>query len=64
MGAVDAHGQVDIDTGATILDSEVLEGLYSLIDTPEKFSTFVNERARLREVYQDSGVDVWQCQFV
>ena len=47
MGAVDEHGQVDIDTGATILDSEVLEKLYSLIDTPEKFSTFVNERARL-----------------
>ena len=47
MGAVDAHGQVDIDTGATILDSEVLEGLYSLIDAPEKFAAYVNDRARL-----------------
>ena len=47
MGAVDGYGHVDIDTGATILDSELLERLYSLIDTPEKFAAFVNERARL-----------------
>lgn len=46
-GAVDARGNVDIDTGAVILASDVLESLYSLIDTDEKFSTFVNERARL-----------------
>ncbi len=40
-------GAMDIDTGATILDSEVLENLYGLINTPEKFSTFDNELAWL-----------------
>ena len=46
-GAVDARGNVDIDTGAVILGSNILESLYSLIDTPESFAAFVNERARL-----------------
>jgi len=46
-GAVDARGNVDIDTGAVILGSNILESLYSLIDTPESFSAFVNEKARL-----------------
>ena len=46
-GAVDARGCVDIDTGAVILGADVLEGLYSLVDTPERFDAFVNDRARL-----------------
>ncbi len=46
-GAVDSRGNVDIDTGAVILNSEVLSGLYSLVDTEEKYHQFVNERARI-----------------
>lgn len=46
-GAVDAKGNIDIDTGACIFSSEILADLYSLIDTDEKFDKFVNERARL-----------------
>lgn len=47
LGAVDEHGQVDIDTGAVIMDCDMLKTLYSLINTPEKFSAYVNEKARL-----------------
>ncbi len=44
-GAVDASGNVDIDTGAVILDSNILTDLYGLIaEAPEKY---INERARL-----------------
>lgn len=46
-GAVDAKGNVDIDTGACIFSSEILADLYSLIDTKDKFDKFVNEKARL-----------------
>lgn len=46
-GAVDARGNVDIDTGAVIFGSDLLDALYSLVDTPESFAAFVNERARL-----------------
>lgn len=47
FGAVDNRGNVDIDTGAVILRSDVLSDLYSLIDTEETYRKFVNERARL-----------------
>lgn len=47
LGAVDSRENVDIDTGAVIFHSCVLEELYGLIDTPEKFNKFVNEEARL-----------------
>lgn len=47
MGAVDERGHVDIDTGAVIMDSEMLDALYGLVDTPEKFAACVNERARI-----------------
>lgn len=47
LGAVDSRENVDIDTGAVIFHSSMLEELYRLIDTPEKFRLFVNEKARL-----------------
>ncbi len=47
VGAVNSQGNVDIDTGAVILTSEVLESLYSLINTEENYHKFVNEKARL-----------------
>ncbi len=44
-GAVDDNGNVDIDTGAVILDSNMLADLCNLVkDNPEKY---INERARL-----------------
>lgn len=46
-GAVDNRGNVDIDTGAVILNSDVLASLYSLISTEESYHAFVNEKARL-----------------
>ncbi len=47
LGAVDSCNNVNIDTGAVILCSDVLNNLYSLIDTEEKYHSFVNEKARL-----------------
>lgn len=47
FGTTDDQGNVDIDTGAVILDSQILTKLYSLINTPEKFDALVNEKARL-----------------
>ncbi len=47
VGAVDSNGKVDIDTGAVILTSEVLNDLYKLINTDETYHKFVNEQARL-----------------
>lgn len=46
-GAVDELGNVHIDTGAVIFDSNVLDALYRLIDTDEKFRRCVNDRVRL-----------------
>ncbi len=51
-GAVNEQGRVNIDTGCVLLDCCMLRSLYSLISTagavdPEKFSRFVNERARI-----------------
>ncbi len=47
LGAVDGRGNVNIDTGAVILRSDVLADLYTLIDTEEKYHGFVNDRARI-----------------
>ena len=51
-GAVNAQGNVDLDTGAIMLDTELLLALFSLISTDhkidsEKFHEFVNERTRI-----------------
>ena len=52
VGAVNAHGNVDIDTGAIMLDHNLLNALFDLISTDgkldkEKFDKFVNEKARI-----------------
>ena len=47
MGAVNESGKVDIDTGAIILDANILSDLYALVDTDEKFKEFVNDTVRL-----------------
>lgn len=47
IGAVDERGNVDIDTGAVILDVNILNSLYSLIDTDAKYDAMVNEQTRL-----------------
>ena len=52
LGAVNALGMVDIDTGAVILGSQMLEDLYALVDTDEKFVSFVNEQAKV-SLYAD-----------
>ena len=45
IGAVDDNGNVDIDTGAVILDSNILSDLCNLVGkNPEKY---INEEARL-----------------
>jgi len=51
-GAVNAQGNVDLDTGAVIFDSELLTALFSLISTDgtvdeKKYEAFVNEEARI-----------------
>lgn len=46
-GAVDSRKNVDIDTGAVLMNTELLQSLYALIDTDESYNQFVNERARL-----------------
>ncbi len=47
MGAVDKNGNVDIDTGAVIFSGKLVESLYTLVDTPEKFAALVNDHVRL-----------------
>ncbi len=47
MGAVDRHENVDIDTGAIIFDGNLLNDLYTLIDTDEKFAACVNDHVKL-----------------
>lgn len=47
LGAVDERGNVDIDTGAVILDANILGSLYALINTDAKYNALVNDRARL-----------------
>ena len=46
-GAIDEKGNVDIDTGAIIFSSPILESLYSLINTDEKYLKVVNPKVRL-----------------
>lgn len=47
MGAVNENNCVDIDTGAIIFAPEVLDALYTLIDTPTKYHQYVNDTVRL-----------------
>ncbi|MCM1103310.1 MAG: bifunctional fucokinase/L-fucose-1-P-guanylyltransferase [Clostridium sp.] len=52
LGAVNDKGCVDLDTGAVLLDAELLGALFSLISTDgvvdaDKYGRFVNERARI-----------------
>lgn len=52
MGAVNDHGYVDLDTGAVIMDSQMLQALFRLISTDNKvddtkFHKFVNEKSRI-----------------
>jgi len=51
-GAINEQGNVDLDTGAVMLDADLLKALFSLISTNgkvdvNKFGEFVNERARI-----------------
>lgn len=51
-GAVNDTGYVDLDTGAVILSTGLMESLFSLISTnglldQQKFEEFVNEKARI-----------------
>ena len=52
LGAVNAQGAVDLDTGAIMLDCDLLDSLFGLIGekgkiVPEKYERFVNEKARI-----------------
>lgn len=52
LGAVNEQGAVDLDTGAILLDCDLLESLFGLIGekgrvVPEKYARFVNEKARI-----------------
>ena len=52
LGAVNAQGNVDLDTGAIMFDKNLLKALWGLISTDgiideDKFSSFVNERSRV-----------------
>ncbi|MDY3918464.1 MAG: L-fucokinase [Candidatus Limivivens sp.] len=46
-GAVNESDCVDIDTGAVIFSSEMLDSLYGLISTEETYDRYVNETVRL-----------------
>ncbi len=46
-GAVDKKNNVDIDTGAVVFEGTLLNDLYSLIDTDDKFNAYVNDHVRL-----------------
>lgn len=47
VGAVNEQGNVDIDTGAVLIDSDILSSLFSMINDDNKFDEFVNEKVRL-----------------
>lgn len=52
VGAVNDHGDVDIDTGAILLGTDVLDSLFGLISTNNKidkpkYESMVNDRVRL-----------------
>ena len=46
-GAVDANGEVDIDTGALLFGPRVLEALRRLVDTDARYRALVNDTVRL-----------------
>lgn len=52
VGAVNDSDCVDIDTGALIFSTEMMESLYSLIATPEDYDRHVNAKTRL-SLYAD-----------
>lgn len=52
VGAVNEQDCVDIDTGALIFSTEMMDALYSLIETDELYDTHVNDRTRL-SLYAD-----------
>lgn len=52
VGAVNDSDCVDIDTGALIFSTEMMESLYSLIAAPEDYDRHVNARTRL-SLYAD-----------
>lgn len=47
VGAVNDADCVDIDTGAIIFSTQMMDSLYSLIASQEDYPLFVNERTRL-----------------
>lgn len=52
LGAVNDKNCVDLDTGAVLLDAELLDALFSLISTngrvdDQKYARFVNDKARI-----------------
>lgn len=47
MGAVNENNCVDIDTGAVIFAPDMMDSLYSMVDTEEKYKKYVNDRVRL-----------------
>ena len=46
-GAVDSRNLVNIDTGAVFFSGKLVNDLYSLVDTEEKFRQIVNDHVRL-----------------
>ena len=52
LGAVNTHGNVDLDTGAVLFDVNLMNALLSLVQTDgkidaEKYARFVNEKSRI-----------------
>lgn len=47
VGAVNNNSCVDIDTGAVIFSAEILNSLYSLVSTEEKYKRYVKNTVRL-----------------
>lgn len=46
-GAVDERGNCNIDTGAVYLSVELMDKLYALVDSGEKYEALVNDKVRL-----------------
>ena len=64
-GAVNAQNCVDIDTGAVIFSTEIIEALYGLISengvvSDEKFDRYVNDKVRL-SLYGDFLYPLASC---
>ncbi|MDO5444337.1 MAG: L-fucokinase [Eubacteriales bacterium] len=47
LGAVDERGNCNIDTGVIELSPVILDELYCLVDTEEKYTSLVNDKVRL-----------------